>query len=268
LPSSDADGGVSTNLAAIRLTNRREFERQIFRHRWHRGCESRDEHESLRRAAPSRAAHEQQGSSRANLVCRVASDPQRQKQMGLDVAPCLFKIEFRQRCVVGNWASNQHVVVLDAIRDELPKSDYLPVLFDFEKPDSKNLNGTITTLAKMARFIIADLTDPSSVPHELAMIVPTTKVPVQTVLLEGQCEYSMFADLKDCRWVLEPYRELEPPDVLKQSIGMREGQDASRAIFWVGDGLKAKIGELARNFSGTFRGFGFDHESVRARPSP
>ena len=45
---------------------------------------------------------------------------------------------------------------------------------------------------------------------------------------------------------------------------MREGQDASIAIVWVGDALKAKIGELARNFSSTFRGFGFDHESVRA----
>ena len=63
-------------------------------------------------------------------------------------------------------------VVLDAIRDELRKRDYLPVLFDFEKPASKDLTGTISTLANMARFIIADLTDPSSVPHELARLVP------------------------------------------------------------------------------------------------
>ena len=55
-------------------------------------------------------------------------------------------------------------VVLEAIRDELRKRDYLPVLFDFETPVSKNLTGTILTLANMARFIIADLTDPSSVP--------------------------------------------------------------------------------------------------------
>jgi hypothetical protein len=33
----------------------------------------------------------------------------------------------------------------------------------------------------MARFIIADLTDPSSIPHELAMLVPGTVVPVQPV---------------------------------------------------------------------------------------
>lgn len=45
---------------------------------------------------------------------------------------------------------------------------------------------------------------------------------------------------------------------------MREGQDASVVVVWVGDGLEAKIGELGRNFSSAFRGFGFDHESVLA----
>ncbi len=98
-------------------------------------------------------------------------------------------------------------VVLDAIRDELRKRDYLPVLFDFEKPVSKNLTGTILTLANMARFIIADLTDPSSVPYELGRIVPGTKVPVQTIILEGQREFAMFVDLKaDYHWVLEPHQ--------------------------------------------------------------
>jgi hypothetical protein len=108
-------------------------------------------------------------------------------------------------------------VVLDALREELRKRDYVPVLFDFEKPDSKNLTGTITTLAKMARFIIADLTEPSSVPHELAMIVPTTRVPVQTVLLEGHREYSMFADLRtDYHWVLEPFPYKSPELLIDQ----------------------------------------------------
>ena len=103
--------------------------------------------------------------------------------------------------------TDERKAVLDAIRDELRKRDYLPVLFDFEKPDSKDLTGTVTTLANMARFIIADLTDPSSVPHELASIIPTTPVAVQTIILKGQKEYTMFADLKQrYRWVLNPYR--------------------------------------------------------------
>ena len=85
--------------------------------------------------------------------------------------------------------------VLDALRQELRRWDYLPVLFDFEKPTNKDLTGTVSTLAGLARFIIADLTDPSSVPHELATIIPGTVVPVQAILLEGQPEYAMFHDL-------------------------------------------------------------------------
>jgi hypothetical protein len=61
----------------------------------------------------------------------------------------------------------------------------------------------------MARFIIADLADLSTwgLPHELASIVPTTPVALQTIFQNGQEEYAMFADLKKrYRWVLNPYR--------------------------------------------------------------
>jgi hypothetical protein len=95
--------------------------------------------------------------------------------------------------ILGSFTPERKVV-LDAIRDELRKRDYLSVLFDFEKPAKKDLTGTISTLANMARFIIADLTDPSSVPHELATVVPGTVVPVQAIILEGQREYAMFPD--------------------------------------------------------------------------
>jgi uncharacterized protein YjbI with pentapeptide repeats len=107
--------------------------------------------------------------------------------------------------------------VLDAIRDQLRDKDYLPELFDFEKPTSKDLTGTVSTLANMARFVIADMTDPSSVPHELATIVPGTVVPVQAIVLEGQREYAMFVDLKTrYHWVLEPYRYTDNETLLAQ----------------------------------------------------
>jgi hypothetical protein len=89
-------------------------------------------------------------------------------------------------------------LVLDAIRNELRKRGYLPVLFDFQKSTGEPLTGTITTLANMARFIIADLADLSTwgLPHELASTVPTTPVGLQTIFQNGQEEYAMFADLK------------------------------------------------------------------------
>jgi hypothetical protein len=112
--------------------------------------------------------------------------------------------------ILGRFTSERKVV-LDALREELRQRDYTPVLFDFEKPASRDLTGTVQTLANMARFIIADVTDPSSVPHELAMVVPGTVVPVQPVLLEGQHEYAMFVDLRTrYAWVLEPHCYASP----------------------------------------------------------
>ncbi len=112
--------------------------------------------------------------------------------------------------ILGRFTPDRKVV-LDAIREELRKRDYLPVLFDFKKPASKDLTGTISTLANMARFIIADLTDPSSLPYELATLVPGTVVPVQPILMEGQPEFAMFVDLKTrYHWVLEPYQYTSP----------------------------------------------------------
>ena len=58
----------------------------------------------------------------------------------------------------------------------------------------------------MARFIIADLTDPSSIPKELEAIVPSLAVPVQP-LLEGLARpYAMFKDYWKYDWVLPPHR--------------------------------------------------------------
>jgi Pentapeptide repeats (8 copies) len=96
--------------------------------------------------------------------------------------------------------------VLDAIREALRQRNYLPILFDFEGPQRRDFTETITTLAHLARFIIADLTEPSSLPKELEAIVPTLAVPVQPVLGGASRPYSMFQDYWKYHWVLKVYR--------------------------------------------------------------
>ena len=96
--------------------------------------------------------------------------------------------------------------VLDAIREALRQRNYLPILFDFEAPGSRDFTETISTLAHMARFVIADLTKPSSLPKELEAIVPTLAVPVQPVLEGATSPHSMFQDYWKYHWVLKVYR--------------------------------------------------------------
>lgn len=97
--------------------------------------------------------------------------------------------------------------VLDAIREELRKHDYIPVLFDFEKPTTKDLHETITTLARMSRFVIADITDAKSIPQELVSIVEQLpSLPVQPILQQDCEPWAMYDHIKRYPWVLELYR--------------------------------------------------------------
>lgn len=103
-------------------------------------------------------------------------------------------------------SSKELKLVLDGIRDELRRRDYLPMMVDFEKPQARDTIETVSTLAHMARFVIADLTDAKSVLQELQQIGPALpSVPIQPLLHDSQDLPGMIDHLKGFASFLEIY---------------------------------------------------------------
>jgi uncharacterized protein YjbI with pentapeptide repeats len=100
--------------------------------------------------------------------------------------------------------------ILEALKKELRNREYLPVLFNFDEPATRDIRQTVSILAHMARFVIADITDAKSVPAELEHVVPQLpSVPVQPLILKSyfvlEGEYALFEGLKMYPWVLSTY---------------------------------------------------------------
>jgi hypothetical protein len=111
--------------------------------------------------------------------------------------------------------TNERKPVLDALRDELRRRGFAPILFDFEKPGQRDLSETVSTLAHLARFVIVDLTDARSVPQELQKIVPNLpSLPVQTIIHQSQRSYAMFKDFAGYPSVAAPYRYDDVADLI------------------------------------------------------
>jgi uncharacterized protein YjbI with pentapeptide repeats len=114
-------------------------------------------------------------------------------------------ITSRAVLILGRFTPERKAV-LDAIREELRRRDWVPIMFDFDKPTQRDFTETILTLAGMSRFVIVDITNPSSSPLELQATVPNYMIPFVPIIQEGERPFAMFQDLqrKHADWVLEP----------------------------------------------------------------
>jgi uncharacterized protein YjbI with pentapeptide repeats len=114
--------------------------------------------------------------------------------------------------------SEERKLVLDAIRDELRKYNYLPIMFDFDPTTNQTINETVKTLAGMSRFVIADITDARSVPQELQIIDTHCRtVAVRLIKKRGEPEYGML-DFRNSPWFVKGRCEYENAEELIASI--------------------------------------------------
>lgn len=93
--------------------------------------------------------------------------------------------------------------VLQAIAAKLREESYLPIIFDFERPQDRNYTETIKTLTGLVRFVIADLSGPS-VPQELYATIPHFKIPFVPIIEANRKPFAMSLDLLEYPWVVRP----------------------------------------------------------------
>jgi hypothetical protein len=97
------------------------------------------------------------------------------------------------------------IVVLERLREKLRDLGYVPMVFNFDKPETKDFTETVRLLANLSHFVIVDITNPRSTPLELQAAVPDYMVPFVPILQEGEKPFSMFKDLQNkYDWVLKP----------------------------------------------------------------
>jgi hypothetical protein len=111
--------------------------------------------------------------------------------------------------------SDERKRLLDAIKNELrkPGYDYLPIMFDWQTSQNHTTIQTVKTLASLARFVIADLTDARSVPQELQAIVPNfPKLAVLLLRQKSEPEHGMLDEIRSFKSLVEDtylYENLE-----------------------------------------------------------
>jgi hypothetical protein len=103
---------------------------------------------------------------------------------------------------------------LDAIAAKLRDLRYMPIIFDFERPTDRDITETVKVLAGLSLFVIADITNPRSVPLELQATIPDYEVPFVTIAPKDHPIFSMFDDLQGkYHWAL-PLLVYPTPDRL------------------------------------------------------
>src|SRR5215471_12531858 len=97
------------------------------------------------------------------------------------------------------------IAILEQLRDKLRDLGFVPMVFNFDKPETKDFTETVRLLCGLSHFVIVDITNPRSAPLELQANVPDTMVPFVPILQEGQEPFAMFVDLQTkYDWVLKP----------------------------------------------------------------
>jgi hypothetical protein len=150
-----------------------------------------------RRQRTVRQAHQETIGSTLDLLRKID---------GMNFGEIMSQLTQRRVLILGRF-SRRRLPVLEAIKTHLKshKNQYLPELFTFTKPESRDLVEAIIGYAALSRFVIADLSEPKSVQQELEAIAPRFQsVPIVPLINWTGKEYATFESIKRRVNVVKP----------------------------------------------------------------
>jgi len=130
-----------------------------------------------RRASPELGRR--QRSVRESHAQTISDSLDRARQMdGLNFGEIMSELTRRRVLILGRF-SKRRLAVLDAIKEYLKNHEngYLPELFTFDRPQSRDLRESVVGFAALSRFVIADMSEPRSALVEIADITRIFHIP-------------------------------------------------------------------------------------------
>lgn len=111
--------------------------------------------------------------------------------------------------------------------------EFMPIVFDFDRPAGRSLTESVAGFAHLSLFVIADLTDPRSIPQGLSHIVPfLPSVPAFPWVPSLAEVYSMFEHFQRFAWVLSPVEYGTPERLMRlfDEQVLRAGHEAAARL--------------------------------------
>lgn len=140
------------------------------------------------RRATSAVKRQQRTVRKAHAVTIDQSLEMAREMDGLNFGEIMSRLAERRVLILGRFTPRR-LAVLKAIAAHLKenkkfKGKYEPQIFVFAKPKQRSLVESIVGFAAFSRFVIADLSEPKSIPQELEAIAPRFRsVPIVPIIV-------------------------------------------------------------------------------------
>lgn len=159
---------------------------------------------------------------RAEHAQAIGASLERVRTMdGLNFGEIMSELTRRRVLILGRF-SKRRLAVLETIKEYLAQHEngYLPEVFTFDKPMSRDLVEAIIGFAALSRFVIADLSEPRSVQQELEAIAPHFQsVPIVPLLNTRGREFATFESIRRRVNVVKPIVRYRDAEDLRRKLG-------------------------------------------------